>query len=204
MMMASAAAFVASERTLFVGSQPSPLFAASRGAQAARPKGRPTSRYRRPGNRSQGKAAPLVANSSQLIAGQALGAAVMHQSSSRLLILVTVIRFRRTGSMSNCLIATAMASFSVLATTVPRRWARLRIRSTDQRAISHRHCFPARLSPGGCSFQFGRSIFAERTIGQRRTHVARRNIQSTCWYGALVPSQDAYRFLARGDRRGCG
>ena len=66
MMMASAAAFVASERTLFAGSQPSPLFAASpRCAGGKAPKGRPSWRYRRPEYRSQGKAAPLVANSKQ-------------------------------------------------------------------------------------------------------------------------------------------
>ena len=84
---------------------PSPLIAACRGAQAARPKGRP---YRRAiADRKievKVKWNQLVANSSQLVAGQASG-----------------MRFRRTGSTSNCLIATATASSSVLATTVPRR-----------------------------------------------------------------------------------
>ena len=66
-----------------------------RGALATRvPTGRPMLRYRRPEYPK-----PLVANSSQLRAGQASGAPFMHQSSSRLLILVTVIRFWRAGSI---------------------------------------------------------------------------------------------------------
>ena len=48
---------------------------------------------------------------------------------------LTAIRFCLAGSISNSLIATLMASFSVAASTVPRRSPRLRIMVTSQRDI---------------------------------------------------------------------
>jgi hypothetical protein len=57
------------------------------------------------------------------------------QLSSRSQILVTTIRLRRAGSISNCLTAASIACFSVVASTVPRGCVRLRMMSTDQRGI---------------------------------------------------------------------
>src|ERR1700730_924751 len=68
------------------------------------------------------------------------GRAIIRCSQRRLLILLTAMRYWRAGSISNRLIAAAIASFSVLATTVPRCSARLRIKSTRQRAISGTLC----------------------------------------------------------------
>ena len=99
---------------------------------------------------------------------------------------IAAIQLRRSGGMSNRSAVFSIASFSVAASTVPRCSARLRMISTRQRGIyniahkkraivtntiekmmakiafpkmvrTHRHTFPVRLSPGGCSFQFGRT-----------------------------------------------
>jgi hypothetical protein len=59
----------------------------------------------------------------------------------------TAIRLRRSGGISNRSAAFSMASFSVVASTVPRCSARLRIISTRQRAISATASRPGSSAP---------------------------------------------------------
>jgi Domain of unknown function (DUF6894) len=76
---------------------------------------------------------------------------LQRHSSSRSLIFLTVIRFRRAGSISNCLIATAIASFSFAATIDQICWVRARNPPAGHQLGSD----SGRVGCVSCSFQFG-------------------------------------------------